>query len=157
MRSRAVIIMFASILAPSATGQGPAAVPAPAAPAVASESEAPMGEHRMRYGLMGSMGVKPGKRDEVIALLLQDVEELRAVGCDLYVVSVSAEHPDKVWVTEVWASREAHRASLALPSVQQAIAEARPLLTGEFEQVELAVVGGLGIPAGSPALGGMTP
>lgn len=100
----------------------------------------------MRYGYTGKMMTQPGQRDAVVAILLRDVEKLKEAGCDLYVVSVSAAHPDAVFVNEVWVSREAHRASLKLSSVQQAIAEARPMLTGQFESVELSVVGGLGVP-----------
>ena len=100
----------------------------------------------MRYGLHGRLTAKPGKRDEVVNLLLRDVEELRDAGCDLYMVSLAPDQPDVVLVTEVWTSREAHRASLQLPSVKAAIAEAMPLLTGEFGGEELTVVGGLGVP-----------
>jgi quinol monooxygenase YgiN len=100
----------------------------------------------MRYGLSGKMKTRPGQRDAVVDLLLRDVGELKAVGCDLYVVSISQEHPDVVWIHEVWATKDAHDASLKLPTVKQAIAEAMPLLTGEFEHVELSVVGGLGVP-----------
>lgn len=103
----------------------------------------------MRYGLSGKLVAKPGQRDALIPLLLRGVEELKVVGCDLYVVSISEASPDAVWVTEVWTSREAHQASLTLPSVRQSITEAMPLLTGEFEQVELSVVGGLGVPSSS--------
>ena len=102
----------------------------------------------MRYGLSGKLVTRPEKRDPVVAIILRDVQELKAVGCDLYVVSVSDDHPDDIWVTEVWSSKEAHDASLQLPSVKQAIAEAMPMLTGEFEQVEFSVVGGLGVPGG---------
>lgn len=101
----------------------------------------------LRYGLSGSFKMHPGKRDAVVKLLLRDVEALKAVGCHLYVVGVSDEHPDTIWVTEVWETREAHRASLQLPSVQQAIKEAMPMIKGDFEQVHTLVVGGLGVPA----------
>lgn len=108
----------------------------------------------MRYGLTGKMMTQPGQRDAVVAILLRDVEKLKDAGCDLYVVSVSPAQPDAIFINEVWISREAHRASLKLPSVQQAIAEARPMLTGQFESVELSVAGGLGVPkpqnAGGP-------
>ena len=100
----------------------------------------------MRYGLHGRLTAKPGKRDEVVALLMRDVEELRDAGCDLYMVSLAPDHPDVILVTEAWTSKEAHRASLQLPSVKAAIAEAMPLLTGEFGGEELQVVGGLGVP-----------
>ena len=107
--------------------------------------EPPMTEITLRHGLSGSMGTKPGQRDAVVALLLRDVEELKAVGCDLYVVSVSEDKPDTIFVTEVWKSAAAHKASLQLPSVKAAIAEAMPMLSGEFEQVTYSVVGGLGL------------
>ena len=104
----------------------------------------------MRYGRFGKLGTRPGQRDALAALLLRDVETLREVGCELYIVQTAAAHPDAVWVTEVWTTREAHRASLQRPSVKQAIAEAMPLLCGEFESSEFDVVGGLGLPETAP-------
>ena len=104
----------------------------------------------MRYGRFGKLVTRPGQRDALVTLLLRDVERLREFGCDLYVVQTAAEHPDADWVTEVWTSPEAHRASLHLPSVKQAIAEAMPLLSGEFESFEFEVVGGLGLSERSP-------
>ena len=101
----------------------------------------------MRYGIFVKMTARPGKRDAVVAILLRDVEKANTVGCDLYVVNLAPDSPDVIWVTEVWTSREAHRASLQLPSVKQAIAEAMPMLTGDFKQIEVDVVGGLGLPA----------
>ena len=85
----------------------------------------------MRFGMYAKLVAKPGQRDALVAILLRDVEALRAHGCELYVVNLAVDDDDAVWVTEVWASKEAHRASLQLPETQQAIAEAMPLLTGE--------------------------
>lgn len=98
-----------------------------------------------RYGLIGTMRTKPGQRDAVVKLLLRDVDDLRAVGCHLYVVGLDHEDPDLIRVTEVWDSKDAHRASLQLPGVRATIAEAMPLLTGEFTQTEFPVAGGLGL------------
>ena len=103
----------------------------------------------MRYGLSVTIHVKPGQRDAVVDILMRDVDASRALGCDLYMVGVSEDKPDVVYVTEVWASREAHHASLSDPAVQAAIAEAMPMLTGEFHSTEFSVVGGLGVPQGS--------
>jgi quinol monooxygenase YgiN len=100
----------------------------------------------MRYGRFGSLRTQPGKRDLVVDILLRDVDELHDIGCFLYVVKVSDDDADLIWVTEVWSSPEAHRSSLSLPSVKQAIAEAMPMLTGEFQSQEFEVVGGLGLP-----------
>jgi quinol monooxygenase YgiN len=101
---------------------------------------------RMRYGYMGTMRVKPGHRDEVVATLVGGADGLRAAGCDLYVVGTSDTDKDLIWVQEVWASREAHQASLQLPEVKAAIAKTMPLLTGEFTSQELDIAGGLGVP-----------
>jgi quinol monooxygenase YgiN len=102
----------------------------------------------VKYGYLGSMRIRPGHRDDVVAILLRDVEALRSVGCELYVVSVSDTDLDVIWVTEVWESKEHHDASLQLPTAKAAIAEAMPMLTGEFTRQELTVVGGLGVSAG---------
>lgn len=96
------------------------------------------------YGYLGSMRTRPGKRDEVVALLLQGLDDLPAAGCLSYVVSVSATDEDRVWVSEVWESAEHHAAALQLPETRAAIASAMPLLTGEFTSQETRVVGGLG-------------
>ena len=100
----------------------------------------------MRFGMYARLVARAGQRDELTAILLRGVEGLAAQGCQLYVVNHAPDNADVVWVTEVWESREAHRASLELPETRRAIAEAMPLLTGEFESIELGVVGGLGLP-----------
>ncbi|MCT2583407.1 putative quinol monooxygenase [Actinophytocola gossypii] len=99
----------------------------------------------MRYGYLGTMRAAPGRRDEVVAILLSGQDGLRAAGCDLYVVGTSDTDPDLVWVQEVWASKEHHQASLQLPETKAAIAKAMPMLTGEFTSQELDIVGGLGL------------
>jgi quinol monooxygenase YgiN len=99
----------------------------------------------MSYGYLGSMRTRYGHRDEVVAILLAGADELRALGCELYVVGVSDTDRDVIWVTEVWQSREHHQASLQTPAAQAAIATAMPLLTGEFTRQELTIVGGLGV------------
>ena len=99
------------------------------------------------YGYIGSMRTRPGKREEVIDLLLRGLDGLPATGCLSYVVSACAADADRIWVTEVWESAEHHAASLQLPETRAAIAAAMPLLTGEFTRQESQVVGGLGLGA----------
>ncbi|MFJ9408058.1 putative quinol monooxygenase [Streptomyces sp. NPDC101393] len=100
----------------------------------------------MPYGFQATMKARPGHRDEVVAILLSGTEGLRAAGCRRYAVAVSdATDPDRIWVDELWESKEQHDASLSLPETKAAIAAARPLLTGEFTGQELTVVGGLGV------------
>jgi quinol monooxygenase YgiN len=97
------------------------------------------------YGYLGSMRTRPGRRDDVAAILVGGADGLRAVGCLLYVVNVSATDPDVIWVYEAWESKEHHDASLRLPETRAAIEWATPMLTGEFTSVETTVVGGLGV------------
>ncbi len=138
----AALIVLVAMSVPSIEAQNP-----PEAKPAARAAEK---GNRMRYGMHGKLTAQPGKRQAVVDILLRDVEELKAAGCDLYMVSLASDHPDVIWVTEVWTSSAAHRASLQLPSVKKAIAEAMPMLTKEFGGSEFSVVGGLGVPAPTP-------
>lgn len=59
----------------------------------------------------------------------------------MYEVGVSDDDPDTVFVSELWVSAEAHRASLQLESVRSTIAEARPLLSGVMSGHQFDVSG----------------
>jgi len=95
------------------------------------------------YGLIGKMKATPGQRDELIAILLEGVAGMP--GCLSYVVAKDSTDEDAIWVTEVWDSKESHEASLSLPSVQEAIAQGRPLIAGFGERFETVPVGGHGL------------
>ncbi|MFE2071023.1 putative quinol monooxygenase [Streptomyces sp. NPDC059467] len=99
----------------------------------------------MAYGYIGSMRTRPGRRDDVVAILLSAAGSLRELGCRSYVVGLAADDPDTIVVTEVWESKEHHDASLRSPGAKEAIAAAMPMLTGEFTSRETTVVGGLGV------------
>jgi hypothetical protein len=58
----------------------------------------------MAYGYIGSMQTTSGHRDDVVSILLSGVDNLRKVGWDLYIVSVSDVDDDLIWVSEVWQS-----------------------------------------------------
>lgn len=62
-----------------------------------------------------------------------------------YVVAEDPSDPDAIWVTEVWESQASHQASLALPSVKDAISRGKPLIAGFGERFETKPVGGHGI------------
>ena len=95
------------------------------------------------YGLIGKMKTAPGQRDAVIAILLEGTTGMP--GCRSYIVARDPAEADAIWITEVWDSAELHRASLTLPSVQDAIARARPHITGFGERFETEPVGGFGL------------
>jgi quinol monooxygenase YgiN len=95
----------------------------------------------MTFANVGTLGVKPSKRDALVEILTRRNRQLGDAGCLLYEVGVDDNEPDKVFVAELWTSAEAHRASLHLESVRAAIAEARPLLSGQIEGCRFTVVG----------------
>ena len=95
------------------------------------------------YGLIGKIKATTGQRDVLIAILLQGVTDMP--GCLSYVVAQDPTDEDAIWITEVWDSQEGHRASLALPSVQQAIARGKSFIAGFGERYETHPVGGHGI------------
>lgn len=97
------------------------------------------------YGLIGKMTVVPGQRDALIAILLEGISGMP--GCLSYIVAQDPTDPDAIWVTEVWEDQESHQASLSLPSVQQAITRAKPLITGFGKRFETTPVGGQGLGA----------
>jgi quinol monooxygenase YgiN len=104
----------------------------------------------MRIGRYARSSALQGRGDALAdgllraAALLEDAE-----GCELYVINRVPGDPDTVWVTEIWASREALDASLQLPGVPELIGEVLPLVDREsMELVELLPVGGLGLAPG---------
>lgn len=99
----------------------------------------------MAYGYIGSMKAKPGKRDEVVAILTAGIDNAKKAGCTLSVIAAAENDADTIWVTEVWESKEKHQASLELPETAEAIAKTGELLSGEFTTHELSVAGGVGV------------
>lgn len=95
----------------------------------------------MTFANIGTLGAVPGRRDELVALLVRRNPALDGIGCLLYEVGVQDGDDETVFVAELWESAEAHRASLDLPEVQATIAEATPLLTGAFGGFRFDVVG----------------
>ena len=95
------------------------------------------------YGLIGKMSAIPGQRDALAAILLEGTEAM--AGCLSYVVATDPADADALWITEVWDSADSHRASLALPGVQGAIAKGRPLIAGFSNRVETVPLGGSGL------------
>lgn len=95
------------------------------------------------YGLIGKMIAQPGKRDELIAILLEGSDAMP--GCLSYVVAKDLKDPNAIWVNEVWDSKESHAGALKLPGVQTAIARGRPMITGFDSYTETRPVGGVGL------------
>lgn len=78
------------------------------------------------HARQGKIVATPGARDRLAAILAAGTGDMP--GCRLYLVLIDPDDTDAVLITEVWDSAEAHAASLQLPGVKAAIAEARPLI-----------------------------
>lgn len=95
------------------------------------------------YGLIGRMLSVVGKREELLAIMLEGNAPMP--GCRSYVIARDPASADGIWITEVWDSVEQHMASLQLPHVQATIAKARPLIAGFDQRFETEPEGGIGI------------
>ena len=95
----------------------------------------------MTFANVGTLGARPGQRDQLVQILVRYSTDLAKAGCLLYEVGVNDERPDTVYVAELWTSVEAHQKSLQLESVRASIEEAIPLLSGEMGGHQFTVVG----------------
>jgi quinol monooxygenase YgiN len=80
------------------------------------------------FMLHGRLAAKPGKRDDLLAILAEGERGDPLPGCRLYLVALDEADADGVWVTEVWETEDAHGASLQLDRVKEQIGRAMPLL-----------------------------
>jgi quinol monooxygenase YgiN len=101
----------------------------------------------MAYALLNKLTAKPGKRGQVIDILIESGELFDDnPACVLYLVSESADDPNLVWVVDLWTSQEAHAEALKAPEMRPYVEKALPLLEGMPEQIEVRPVGGRGVP-----------
>lgn len=99
----------------------------------------------MKYGLFGKFIAVDGKRDELIAILLQAAELLQQNGdCHTYIVGTS-DNPNDVWVSELWENKEAHDAALEPEDIRELIMTARPLMADMPAGTEFQALGGKGL------------
>ena len=91
------------------------------------------------YGLIGQIIAQPGKRAELAAILLSGSSHMP--GNMGYVVGEDSENTDALWIIEIWQDKEAHSASLQLPTVQAAIAKGRPIIKGFGNRFEFKPLG----------------
>lgn len=96
------------------------------------------------FGLIGKMRARPGRREALIELLL--AESAAMPGCLSYVVARDEQGEDAIWITEVWADEDSHKASLSLPEVRAIIERARPMIAGFEAHVRTVPAGGAGLP-----------
>lgn len=105
-------------------------------------ANSPKGQTAM-YGLIGKFTATDGRRDELIGYLLEGLRDMP--GCLSYIVASDPADANTIWVTEAWTDAASHKASLSLPSVQDAIRKARPIIAGMESVAETQPVGGHGL------------
>jgi quinol monooxygenase YgiN len=99
-----------------------------------------------RYGLFGSIVAHPGQRDALLRELTTAAGQVAQLpGCEVWIVNTSPDDPDRVWVYEVWRSREDHAASLTEDDVKATIERARPWIAGFGERTTLDPIVGKGL------------
>jgi len=93
------------------------------------------------YGIIGQMKIADGKRGTLIEILAAGTQNMP--GNISYVISEDNADENALWVTEYWETKEAHAASLQLPSVQVAIAKGRPMIEGFGHRFEVTPKAGV--------------
>ena len=95
------------------------------------------------YGLIGKMTAQMGQRSALASILIDGVAGMP--GCLSYIVAEDLVDANALWITEVWIDESHHKASLSLPSVQEAIRKGRPLIAGMDQGQETRPLGGFGL------------
>ncbi|MFC0272847.1 putative quinol monooxygenase [Metabacillus herbersteinensis] len=99
-----------------------------------------------KFSLFGKLIAKEGERDTLVDILLEAAASMEnIIDCELYIVNVSDEDSNAVFVYEVWKNESAHQASLLLEVTQTLIQRAKPLLIGMERINTLVPRGGKGI------------
>ena len=100
-----------------------------------------------RVGRYVRMVARSGQGPRLADTLLKVADGMRdAPGCELYLINISADEADTVWVTEVWSDEDASDRALNGELGEVGIGEVLDLLAGPPELVALTPLGGAGLP-----------
>ncbi|MGG3805669.1 antibiotic biosynthesis monooxygenase [Metabacillus fastidiosus] len=84
-----------------------------------------------KFGLFGKFNVKESERDTLAAILLEAAEAMKSLEeYEIYLVNISDEEPNSVFVYEVWSNENSHPLFLTLDSTQILIESAKPIIAG---------------------------
>ncbi|MCB5235605.1 putative quinol monooxygenase [Niallia circulans] len=99
-----------------------------------------------KFSLFNKFIVQEGEKEKMIDFLLEAAESMGNLDeCEIYLVNISENEPNSVYVYEVWANEDAHQASLSLEATQRLISRAKPIITGMERISTLMTKGGKGI------------
>jgi quinol monooxygenase YgiN len=101
---------------------------------------------RNRFGLHGKLIAHPGQRDALAQILLVAARVVSSLPeCEIYFVSKDETDTNAIYVTEVWTTEAAHKASLQMPEVRALIEKGRPMVASFGESTRLVPIGGHGL------------
>jgi quinol monooxygenase YgiN len=87
-----------------------------------------------RFSVYGRMTALPGRREELIAVLL---DGFRASGDDggllTYSINAAIDDPDMIWLTQLWIDKEAHDSTTRSEPVAAVTRRVPPLLARQPE------------------------
>ncbi len=67
----------------------------------------------------------------MVNILLEAAESMETLDeCEIYVVNITDNEPNSVYVYEVWTNESSHQASLSLEVTQKLVSQAKPIITG---------------------------
>jgi len=99
----------------------------------------------MSYGLVGKFIAHPGKKKDLIAILLEAANLLQEnKDCLQYLIGENDEK-ETVIVSEIWTTQQAHDASLEPENIRALIKNAMPLIASMSQSAQFAILGGKGI------------
>lgn len=80
----------------------------------------------------------PGQGPELVQVLTKSYHiSSTAKGCRVYVVNQDTEHPDHIWVTELWDTPEDHVVSQSLDGAKELTIQTQHLLATEPQEIVL--------------------
>ena len=99
-----------------------------------------------KFSLLNKFIVQEDKEEEMVDILLEAAKSMENLAeCEIYLVNISDNEPNSVYVYEVWADESSHQASLNLEVTQKLISQAKPIITGMERISTLKTKGGKGV------------
>ncbi len=110
-----------------------------------SASAEKQAEVAMRFGMQAVITAREGRGEALADIMLQASQIVAGLhGCQLYIVQRSLNNDNKILITEVWDSSDAHKASLTNEKVRDLISQAKPLIES-MEHHPAQLMGGHGL------------
>ena len=109
-----------------------------------------MTDGEVRIGRYVRMVARPGEGGALADALLHIADNMRqAPGCEMYVVNMSSDEPDTVWVTELWSDIMSSDLALGGQLGQDGIEDVVAHLAEPPDLIPLRPLGGVGYPPAS--------